>query len=61
VLEAMLEIGRERQRAGAFPKHRRDVREAFLKYIEEQALKEARARERHLLHGITGLEEPDPV
>jgi hypothetical protein len=61
VLEAMLDIGREHQRAGAFPKHRRELREAFIKYVEEQALKEARARERRLFQGITGLEEPDTV
>ena len=61
VLEAMLELGKESQRAGTFPKHRRELREAFIKYVEEQALKEARARERRLFQGITGLEEPDTV
>jgi hypothetical protein len=35
VVEAMLEIGKERQSAGAFPKHRRELREAFIKYAEE--------------------------
>jgi hypothetical protein len=61
VLEAMLELGKESQRAGTFPKHRRELREAFIRCVEEQALKEACARERRLFQGIKGLEEPDTV
>jgi hypothetical protein len=60
-LEAMLELGKESQRAGTFPKHRRELREAFIRCVEEQALKEACARERRLFQGIKGLEEPDTV
>ncbi len=36
--------------------HRRELREAFVRDAE-QSLHEARRREQHLLHGITGLEE----
>jgi hypothetical protein len=36
--------------------HRRELREAFVRDAE-QRLHEARDREQHLLHGITGLEE----
>ena len=61
VIEAMLELGKELQQMGTFPKHRRELGEAFIKYVEEHALKEAHARERRLFHGITGLEEPDTV
>jgi hypothetical protein len=42
-LGALLELYKERQRASAFPKHRRELREAFIKYVEEYSLKEARA------------------
>ena len=59
VLEAIVSLAKERQRTGNFPKHRREVREALIKYAEEVCLKEAYARERRLFQGITGLEEPD--
>lgn len=57
VLEAIVSLAKERQRTGNFPKHRREVREALIKYAEEVCLKEAHARERRLFQGITGLEE----
>lgn len=59
VIEAMLEHHKEEHRKGGLPKHRHDLRVAILKYIEDDALKEARARERRLFQGITGLEEAD--
>jgi hypothetical protein len=55
---AMLEGAKEADRSGTLPKHRHDLRIAILKYMEDHALKEARARQR-LFQGITGLEEPD--
>jgi hypothetical protein len=60
VLEAIVSLAKERQHTGNFPKHRREVREALIKYAEEVCLKDARARERRLFEGITGLDEPDP-
>src|SRR5215475_16140351 len=59
VIEAIVSLAKERQRTGNFPKHRRELREALIKYAEEVCLKEAYARERRLFQGITGLEEPD--
>lgn len=59
VIEAMLEGAKEADRTGALPKHRHALRQEIIKYMENYALKEARARERRLFEGITGLEEPD--
>jgi hypothetical protein len=59
VIEAMLDGAKEAHRIGGLPKHRQDLRIAILKYMEDHALKEARARERRLFHGITGIEEPE--
>lgn len=61
VIEMIVSLAKERQRAGNFPKHRRELREALIKYTEEVCLKEARDRERRLFHGITGLDEYDSV
>ena len=52
VLEAIVSLAKERQRTGNFPKHRREVREALIKYAEEVCLKEAHARDRRLFQGI---------
>jgi len=56
VIEAIVSLSKERQRTGNFPKHRRELREALIKYAEEVCWKGARDRERRLFHGITGLE-----
>jgi hypothetical protein len=61
VIEVIVSLAKERQRTGNFPKHRRELREALIKYAEEVCLKEARDRESRLFHGITGLDEPDSV
>ena len=61
VIEVIVSLAKERQRTGNFPKHRSELREALIKYAEEVCLKEARARESRLFHGIIGLEDPDPV
>lgn len=57
VIEAMLEYAKEAERGR--PKHRAALRQAMMKYAEEYSLKEAKARERRLFQGITGVEEPD--
>jgi hypothetical protein len=61
--EPLLELSEERQQAGAFSKHRRELREAFIKYVEEYSLKEARARPENAASStvLRGLKEPDPV
>jgi hypothetical protein len=59
VIEAMLEGAKEAERTGGLPKQRTALRAAILKYMEDYSLKEARAKERRLFEGITGLEEPD--
>jgi hypothetical protein len=57
VIEAMLEAAKEAERAGGLPKQRAALRVEILKYAEDYSLKEARARERRLFQGITGLDE----
>jgi hypothetical protein len=58
VIEAMLEHVKDAERKGIGREQRHDLRLAILRYMEDHALKEARARER-LFQGITGLQEPD--
>jgi hypothetical protein len=60
VIEAMLEHAKEAERQGRAPKHRHDLRVAIFKYMEDHALKDARAREHRLFQGITGLEVEEP-
>jgi hypothetical protein len=57
VIEVIVSLAKERQLTGNFPKHRSELREALIKYAEEACLKEARARESRLFHGITGQDE----
>jgi hypothetical protein len=59
VLEALIDHAKDLQRPGKAPAHRYSLREELRKYTED-ALKEARARERRLLRSITGLAE-DPL
>jgi hypothetical protein len=59
VLEALIDHAKDLQRPGKAPTHRYGLREELRKYTED-ALKEARARERRLLRSITGLAE-DPL
>jgi carbonic anhydrase len=56
VMEALIERGKQLQLSGNAPKHRHDLRAAFIKYLE-QRLHEARARERRLAQAITGAED----
>jgi serine/threonine protein kinase HipA of HipAB toxin-antitoxin module len=58
VLEAMLNIGKEKLRDKGYLLHRRGLAAEYMRYLE-QALKQATAREHRLLHGITGEESPD--
>jgi hypothetical protein len=58
VLEAVLEYGKDLQRIDkAAPKPRRELREAWIKYVE-YALGEARKQENRLYYGITGRTAP---
>jgi hypothetical protein len=57
VIEAMLESAKEAERAAGLPKQRTALRAEILKYMDDYSLKEARARESRLFHGITGLDE----
>jgi hypothetical protein len=56
-IEAMLDYSKEQHRLDrprtAVERAYKDVRQALITYAEA-ALREARERERHLLHGITG-------
>jgi hypothetical protein len=56
-IEAMLDYSKEQHRQDrprtAVERAYKDVRQALINY-GEAALREARERERHLLHGITG-------
>jgi hypothetical protein len=57
VLEALLDAHAERERSSQpGPKHRKEIRAALAKYAE-QALNEAKKRERRLFQGITGIED----
>jgi hypothetical protein len=59
VIEAMLEGSKEAEQTGGLPKQRAALRAEIRNYMADYCLKEARARERRLFQGITGLEEPD--
>jgi hypothetical protein len=54
VIEAMIAVAKEVEPQR--PKHRAGVRQAIIEYAEEYCLKEARARERRLFQGITGVQ-----
>ena len=58
VIEAMLEGSKEAEQTGGLPKQRAALRAEIRNYMVD-CLKEARARDRRLFQGITGLEEPD--
>jgi hypothetical protein len=59
VIEAILDGAKEAERAGGLPEQRTALRAEILKCMENYSLKEARARDRRLFQGITGIEEPD--
>jgi hypothetical protein len=59
VIEAWIEHLKDMQHPGKGPKHRHALRAALIEFAQ-QSLREAQARERRLLQGITGLDE-DPL
>ena len=56
VVEALIDYGKQKQ-SQEHRKARHDLGEALVAY-GQATLKEARARERRLLQGITGMSEP---